>query len=97
VAHRHGVAEGGPELLRLRDAYLEPWTGDHDRAALVEAVRLALRVGGVSRSRCYRVCLQDGTPADIEESGSGVPLWLLETYASTPVEPNPPALPGAVV
>ena len=37
-----------PALLRLRDAYLEPWTGEFDRPTCVEAVRLALRVGGVA-------------------------------------------------
>ena len=36
--HRpRGPRAGAAELLRLRDAYLEPWTGDHDRADLVEA------------------------------------------------------------
>ncbi len=38
VADRLELADGAPELLRLRDAYLEPWTGEHDRATLVEAV-----------------------------------------------------------
>ena len=98
VAHPFAVLlvalpEGAPELLRLRDAYLEPWTAEHDRADLVEAVRLALRVGGVSRSRSYRAALDEASAAEVEETGSGVPLWLLETYSSTPVEPDPPALP----
>ena len=34
VAYRLELAGGAPELLRLRDAYLEPWTGEHDRATL---------------------------------------------------------------
>jgi hypothetical protein len=96
VGHLHDLPEGAPELLRLRDAYLEPWTAEHDRATLVEAVRLALRVGGVSRARCYWAALQEGTHAEIEEVGGGVPLWLLETYVSTPVEAVGPGLPGLV-
>ena len=38
VAYRLELTGGAAELLRLRDAYLEPWTGEHDRATLVEAV-----------------------------------------------------------
>jgi hypothetical protein len=90
----HGLPEGAPELLRLRDAYLEPWTAEHDRASLVEAARLAVRVGGVSRARNYRVALDEGTPEDVEVHGAGVPGWLLETYTSTPLEADPPGLPG---
>jgi hypothetical protein len=92
----HGLPDGAPELLRLRDAYLEPWTVDHDRATLREAVRLALRVGGVSRARCYRAALDEGTAADVAEHGAGVPQWLLEMYGHTPVEAQgvPPALAG---
>lgn len=92
VGRLHDLAEGAPELLRLRDAYLEPWTEEFDRATLREAVRLALRVSGVSRARSYRAALDEGTPDDIEQEGDGVPLWLLETYASTPVEADPPSL-----
>jgi hypothetical protein len=95
VGTLHELPEGAPELLRLRDAYLEPWTAEHDRADLLEAVRLALRVGGVSRSRSYRAALDEASAAEVEETGSGMPLWLLETYSSTPVEPDPPSLPPA--
>src|SRR5512143_1419642 len=37
------------DLLRLRDAYLEPWTAEQPPAALQETVRIALRVGAVGR------------------------------------------------
>jgi hypothetical protein len=94
VGQLHHLAEGAPELLRLRDAYLEPWTAEHDRADLVEAARLAVRVGGVSRARNYRVALDEGTPDDVEVHGAGVPGWLLETYTSTPLEADPPGLAG---
>ena len=87
--HLHHLTAGDPALLRLRDAYLEPWTGEFDRADLVEAVRLALRVGGVSRALSYRSALLEATPADHDEYGDGLPHWLLEVYKPTPVDPEP--------
>jgi Ser/Thr protein kinase RdoA (MazF antagonist) len=32
LAHRQGLGPGAPELLRLRDAYLESWTGHASHA-----------------------------------------------------------------
>ena len=87
VAHLTGLPNGAPELLRLRDAYLEPWTDGWDRASLEEACRLALRVGGVLRSDCYRRALLEATPAGRAEFGDGVPQWLLEGGLPTPLEP----------
>jgi hypothetical protein len=89
AAHLHNVGPGDPALLRLRDAYLEPWTGEFDRTSLVQAVRLALRVGGVSRALSYRSALVEGSPADHDEYGDGVPQWLLELYESTSLDPEP--------
>jgi hypothetical protein len=89
VEHLHHLPPGDAALLRLRDAYLEPWTGDFDRADLLEAVRLALRVGGVSRALSYRSALLEASRADHDEFGDGVPQWLLESYGPTPVDPEP--------
>jgi hypothetical protein len=82
-----GLPDGAPELLRLRDAYLEPWTDRWDRATLEEACRLALRVGSVLRSDCYRRALLEATPAGRAELGDRVSLWLLEGGQPTPLEP----------
>ena len=87
VAHWTGLPHGAPELLRLRDAYLEPWTDGLGPRHLVEACRLALRVGGVLRSDCYRRALLEATPAGRAEFGDGVPQWLLEGEPPTPLEP----------
>lgn len=89
VADRCGLAPGAPELLRLRDAYLEQWTGEYAVTDLREAVRLALRVGGVGRSACYRRALLEATPAGHEAFGDGVPAWLTELFEPTPVEADP--------
>jgi hypothetical protein len=87
VCNLTGLAYGAPELLRLRDAYLEPWTAEHDRADLAEAARLAVRVDTVSRADCYRRALLEATAAGRAEYGDGVPSWLLEQGRPTPLEP----------
>jgi aminoglycoside phosphotransferase (APT) family kinase protein len=87
VANLTKLDHGAPELLRLRDAYLEPWSAEHGRTALLEAARLASRVGGVTRADCYRRALLEATPAGWAEFGDGVPGWLAEMGKPTPIEP----------
>lgn len=86
VAHLTALEYGDPELLRLRDAYLEPWTGDFDRPTLLEAARLAVRVGGITRADCYRRAMLEATPGP-DPYGEGVPSWLKEQRGPTPLEP----------
>ncbi len=50
AAHRVGLDERAPEVLRLRDAYLEPWTAVAPLAELREAGDLASRLGTISRA-----------------------------------------------
>jgi hypothetical protein len=90
VAMRCSLQPDAPELLRLRDAYLEPWTAEHDTADLREAARLAVRTGVVSRAACYRRALLEATPAGVEEYGDGVPGWLEELFEPLPAEPDSP-------
>ena len=87
VADLAGLAPGAAELLRLRDAYLDAWTGDHSRDDLVEAARLAVRVDGVCRADCYRRATQewDGHRPPF---GEGVPSWLKEQRGPMPLEPD---------
>ena len=70
-------------LLRLRDAYLEPWTADHSRAALNETVRTGLRVGAVGRAFAWERALS-GVPHDAHgEYAGAVGEWLLELFEPT--------------
>ena len=83
-----GVPETGPEVRRLRDAYLEPWTGDWSLADLRDAARLAVRVGGVSRADCYRRATL-AWPADAPMRApylEGVAGWLLEQRGPMPLD-----------
>jgi len=80
IAHQKGLGPGSAELVRMRDAYLEPWTGEYDRTDLVEAVRLATRLGKVGRALSWRRALVGGTPEEIAPWADGVPGWLTELF-----------------
>jgi hypothetical protein len=71
---------GSPELTRLRDAYLEPWTAEHDRAHLVAVSEVAIRVAKVGRSLAWHRVLAPLTDADAGEYTEAVPGWLAELF-----------------
>ena len=67
-----------PAVLRLRDAYLEPFTAYAGRDDLVRGVQLARRTGCVGKALSYRRALQDAPSTvqvelDFPERG-----WLLD-------------------
>ncbi|MFE7467168.1 phosphotransferase [Streptomyces sp. NPDC057499] len=77
----------GPAALpRLRDAYLEAWTGDgHTRAELRRALSLAWRLGAIGRTGAWER-LFPGTADDL--GGAGDPeaaYWLRELAAEPPL------------
>jgi aminoglycoside phosphotransferase (APT) family kinase protein len=76
--YTEGEAVDAPQVLRARDAYLEPFTRYADRAALVRLVDLARRTGCVGKALSYRRALQEaplGTHAELDHP---VRAWLLE-------------------
>jgi hypothetical protein len=50
LAHNHGVEPGSTQEARLRDAYLDAWTGYASRESLRAALDLALRIGPLTRA-----------------------------------------------
>lgn len=64
AAHQFKLAPDAPELDRLRDAYLEPWSADLDRKSLLRSAALATRVAVVGRSLSWQRAL----------SGAEVPI-----------------------
>jgi Phosphotransferase enzyme family len=75
------IAPGGPELKRLRDAYLEPWSSFGTRDELLEAFRLAYRTGTVARALAWRrfVLARDPAERDPEDADAvayGLKLFL---------------------
>ncbi|GAA3490044.1 aminoglycoside phosphotransferase family protein [Streptomyces cremeus] len=68
---------GNDALPRLRDAYLEPWTGDgHSAAELRRAVSLACRLGAVGRAGAWGRLF----PGAVAGDGTDVARWLRELF-----------------
>ena len=78
AADRFTLPHGDPALLRLRDAYLEPWSGLAPQAQLVREVELAIRVAKVARALSWQRALLDADAEALAEWGDAVPGWLGE-------------------
>jgi hypothetical protein len=72
------VSSGDPHLLRIRDAYLEPWTAYGDARTLREVCDLALAVGPLPRAMTWRRILRGVHPAERVEWQDAVPGWIAE-------------------
>ncbi len=78
IAWRLELEKNAPELVRLCDAYLEPWTSYASREKLNAALKLAYRVGMVCRALTWRrVAAAVGEPLK-SEYADAVPGWLQE-------------------
>ncbi len=78
VAARLELPPTAPELGKLRDAYLEPWTTDHGREELLAAVRAATELAKVGRALAWERALADSTEAERAPYAEAVPGWLRE-------------------
>ncbi|MFD0591190.1 phosphotransferase [Catellatospora coxensis] len=77
AADRYDLKPGDPVLARLRDAYLEPWTGYGTRAELAAEIESAVQTAKVSRALSWQRL--DGADADaLAKYGPAVPGWLEE-------------------
>jgi hypothetical protein len=76
AAYRLRLSESGPEMQRLRDAYLEPFERFARRGPLLDAFSLAYRLGMLNRALSWNY----GTgalPLRLkEEDADAVPEWL---------------------
>ena len=91
------VPSGDAVLLRLRDAYLEAWSGYGGPAELREQADLALRVGPLPRAMTWRRILRGVHPDERAEWQDAVPGWTaeyLELGILTAPEPAPAGRPG---
>jgi hypothetical protein len=79
-----GIAEDAPELDRLRDAYLEPWTGaggGANRDDLRDHLVLARRVAPVCRALTWHRAVSALPPPLVGEYAHAVPALLREFLA----------------
>jgi hypothetical protein len=67
-----------PRVLRVRDAYLEPFTVYGGRAELLRGVDLARRTGCVVKALAWRAAMSDAPAKTHEEYEFPVRAWLLE-------------------
>ena len=78
AAQALGVPDGDGVLLRLRDAYLEPWSGYGSPAELREQCAVALRVAPLPRAMTWRRILRGVHPTERTEWQDAVPGWTAE-------------------
>jgi hypothetical protein len=53
AAHRLKLAEDGAEMMRMRDAYLEPWTKYATRTQLSAALNQAYHLAMITRALAW--------------------------------------------
>jgi len=73
LAYRLGLEPGATPLLRLRDAYLEPWEAFATRAGLVETADLARRTGTLQRALAWYATVLAMPPERRHEEQDSVP------------------------
>jgi hypothetical protein len=82
VADGVGLAEGGSEVARLQDAYLEPFGALASRSRLLRAVSLATRLGMLGRALAWRAVVDTGSGEERAEFAAGAIRWLEEMAAA---------------
>lgn len=82
LAYRLGLAPGGAEVTRLRDAYLEPWTRIATPAHVREATDLARRTGAIQRALAWHRFAQlmpdDARAQTVSSVPYGIKLYLAD-------------------
>jgi hypothetical protein len=68
-----------PHVLRIRDAYLEPFTDLGSRKELLRWVTLARSTGCVARAIAWESALREAPAAAVAEVEYPVRSWLLES------------------
>jgi hypothetical protein len=82
VAMRFDLEPGGPELLRLRDAYLEPF-GERD--SLLKAFDLAYALGTIARALAWHWYVKESDPSYRSELAEAVPYGLQRFLEGGPI------------
>ncbi|HEY9376007.1 MAG TPA: phosphotransferase [Jiangellaceae bacterium] len=78
IRARYDLAPNATALARLRDAYLEPWTGGHTRSELIELATVATAVAPLNRARSWERALNAVPAAERGDYRDAVPGWLRE-------------------
>ena len=76
--------EYGSDMMRLHDAYLEPWTRFQPHAALLEIFPLAYRLGMLNRALSWRQGVGSLSWQQREAYADNVPGWLQDFLNTSP-------------
>lgn len=82
AAFRAGIEDDAPEMLHLRDIYLEPWSSFGSPTELREAFDIAYRLAMINRSLSYHLSMAE-LPEEYKIENDAIPGWLqdfLETF-----------------
>jgi len=82
IAHHGGCEVDDPQVQRVRDAYLEPFTAYAPRSELIAQVDIARRVSVVTRALSWRGALIESPASVHREYDFPVRDWLLELSAA---------------
>ena len=85
TAWKLDLEPGGPELQRMRDAYLEPFTAFGTRQELTEAAELAYRTGTIARSLAWYRALAALPPSARAEDLDSIPYGLQRFLEEAPI------------
>lgn len=72
IAHTLELGADGPEITRLRDAYLEPWTAFAPRTQLLADLQPALILAAVCRAFSWRLVISQVEPPLLDEYADAV-------------------------
>ena len=75
AAYRAGLEEDAPEMYRLRDIYLEPWSAYGSSTELRTAFNIAYRLAMINRSLSYHLCMAK-LPEQYKIENDSIPGWL---------------------
>jgi Phosphotransferase enzyme family len=85
TAARLGLQPGGPELIRLRDAYLDAFSSFGSREALFELFDVTYAVGTVGRSLAWYRYVRSADPRYRSEIADSVPYGLQRFLEGGPI------------
>ena len=94
IAWRFHLGQGDPLFLRLRDAYLEPWTRFDSRDNLLAALQLAHPLSMASRAVTYYRVLENIPEPYRSEDADAVPAWFQDFHETVTTGRVWPAIPA---
>ncbi len=78
IEHHAGFDQGGPELGRVRDAYLEMWSAQATLDEIAAAARAATVLGAISRAASWERSFTGLSDDQLDGHGGATAAWLVE-------------------